>query len=103
MRVRLTAAHQQMVEAVNEYAKLGYTTFKFHIWGQIEKDLRLVELVQQTFADAPYRFMIDLEGAYDLEDAFRLRQMDEGLFDWLEGPIDDGLLAQYGELRSRLA
>ncbi len=94
----------EYVGAVGEYAKLGYTTFKFHVWGSIEADVRLVELVQQTFADSPYRFMIDLEGAYDFDDALRLgRQMDNGLFVWLEGPIDDELLEQYAELRNRLA
>ncbi len=94
----------EYVEAVNQYAKLGYTTFKFHVWGSIKEDVRLVELLQQTFADSRYRFMIDLEGAYDFEDALRLgRQMEEGLFVWLEGPIDDELLVQYAELRSRLA
>ncbi len=94
----------EYVEAVEEYAKLGYKIFKFHVWGSIEEDVRLVELVQQVFADTPYRFMIDLEGAYDLQDALRLgRHMDEGLFVWLEGPIDDELLEQYGELRSKLA
>ena len=92
------------VAAVNEYAKLGYVTFKFHVWGLIEEDSRLVELVQQTFADSPYRFMIDLEGAYGFEDALRLGgEMDERLFVWLEGPIDDELLQQYGELKRRLA
>jgi len=94
----------EYVEAVNVTAKLGYMTFKFHVWGLIEEDSRLVALVQQTFADSPYRFMIDLEGAYGLEDALRLGgEMDEGQFVWLEGPIDDELLKQYGELRSRLA
>jgi len=94
----------EYIEAVNEYAKFGYTTFKFHVWGQIDKDSRLVELVQQTFADSAYSFMIDLEGAYGFEDAVKLgRQMDQGLFIWLEGPIDDELLEQYAELRSRLA
>ena len=94
----------EYVEAVYQYAKLGYTTFKFHVWGSIEEDVRLVKLVQQTFADSHYRFMIDLEAAYDLEDALRLGgQMDEGLFVWLEGPINDELLVQYRELRSRLA
>ena len=94
----------EYVAAVNEYAELGYTTFKFHVWGLIEEDSRLVELIQQTFADSPYRFMIDLEGAYGFEDALRLgEEMDKGLFVWLEGPIDDELLEQYGELRSRLA
>ena len=94
----------EYVDAVNAYAKLGYTTFKFHVWGQVEDDSRLVELVQKTFADSPYRFMIDLEGAYDFEDAIRLGgETDERLFVWLEGPIDDELLQQYAELRNRLA
>jgi L-alanine-DL-glutamate epimerase-like enolase superfamily enzyme len=94
----------EYVEAVNEYAKLGYATFKFHVWGTIEEDTRLVALIQQTFADSPYRFMIDLEGAYDLEDARKLGgKMDEGLFLWFEAPIGDELLEQYGELRSQLA
>jgi len=94
----------ECVEAVYQYAKVGFTTFKFHVWGSIEEDMRLVELLQQTFADSHYRFMIDLEEKYDLEDALRLgQQMDEGLFVWLEGPIGDELLVQYGKLRSRLA
>ena len=93
----------EYVEAVNEYAKLGYMTFKFHVWGLIEEDSKLVKLIQQTFTDSPYRFMIDLEGAYGFEDALRLGgEMDERLFVWLEGPIDDKLLEQYRELRSRL-
>ena len=93
----------EYVEAVNEYAKLGCTTFKFHVWGLIEEDSRLVKLIQQTFADSPYRFMIDLEGEYSFEDALRLgRKMDEHLFIWFEAPIDEGLLEQYRELRSRL-
>jgi len=86
----------EYIEAVNEYAKLGYMTFKFHVWGLIEKESRLVELIQQTYADSPYRFMIDLEGAYGLEDALSLgAKMDERLSVWLEGPIDDELLEQY--------
>jgi L-alanine-DL-glutamate epimerase-like enolase superfamily enzyme len=93
----------EYLEAVNKYAKLGYMTFKFHVWGLIEEDSRLVELILQTFADSAYRFMIDLEGAYDFEDALRLGgKMDERHFVWLEGPIDDELLEQYRELRNRL-
>ncbi|SVD86040.1 uncharacterized protein METZ01_LOCUS438894, partial [marine metagenome] len=45
----------EYVEAVNDYAKLGYRTFKFHVWGMIEEDSKLVKLIQQTFADSPYR------------------------------------------------
>lgn len=94
----------EYVEAVNDYAKLGYMTFKFHVWGSIEEDSKLVKLIQQTFTDSPYRFMIDLEGAYGFEDALRLGgEMDERLFIWLEGPIDDEFLEQYRELRDKLA
>ena len=93
----------EYIDAVNESAKLGYKNFKFHVWGTIEEDLRLVELVQQTFADSSYQFMIDLEGAYDYEDALMLgRAMDKGLFIWFEAPINDDLLAQYRDLRNQL-
>ena len=94
----------EYIEAVHQYAKLGYTTFKFHVWGSIEEDIRLVQLVQQTFADSDYRFMLDLEGAYNFQDAIRLgEETDEEMFVWHEGPIDDELLEQYAELRNRLA
>jgi L-alanine-DL-glutamate epimerase-like enolase superfamily enzyme len=94
----------EYVEAVNEYEKLGYKAFKFHVWGSIEEDLQLVRLIQDKFAGSQYRFMIDLEGAYDFDEALRLgRQMDKGLFVWLEAPIDDGLLGEYAELKRSLA
>ena len=94
----------EYVEAVHEYAKLGYKTFKFHVWGSIDKDIQLIELIQEKFANSEYRFMMDLEAAYDLEDSIRLgRCMDNGFFVWLEEPMHDELLAQYAELRSELA
>ena len=94
----------EYVDAVEQYSKLGYMTFKFHVWGSIEDDLLLVELLKRTFADAHYQFMIDIEEKYDLEDATRLgKQMNEELFVWLEGPLEDEYLAQYAELRSRVS
>lgn len=91
------------IEAVERYAKLGFRAFKFHAWGQLEKDSRLVDMIQQTFSDTPYRFMIDLEAAYHFDDALSLgRKMDQELFAWLEGPIDDIQLEQYAELRRKL-
>jgi L-alanine-DL-glutamate epimerase-like enolase superfamily enzyme len=94
----------EYIEAVKASATLGYTTFKFHVWGHIEEDLRLVELVQQSFADSGYRFMIDLEAAYGPADALKLgEKMDEGLFIWFEAPVDDEQLEQYAELKKRLA
>ena len=93
----------EYVDAVNEYARLGYRAFKFHVWGSIEEDSPLVALIQQTFADSGYRFMIDLEGAYGIEDALRLgEEMNERLFIVLEAAIDDQLLEQYAQLRNSL-
>ena len=101
--MRFYASLPEYIDAVNTYAKLGYKTFKFHGYGTIEEDLHLVDLIQKTFADAPYQFMMDLEAKYNLEEALRLgKKMDEGLFVWMEAPIDDALLQEYGELKNRL-
>jgi L-alanine-DL-glutamate epimerase-like enolase superfamily enzyme len=92
------------VAAVEEYSRLGFKTFKFHAWGQIEKDSQLIDMIQQTFSGTPYRFMMDFEAAYEIDDALSLgRKMDQKLFAWLEGPIDDVHLEQYAELRRKLA
>jgi L-alanine-DL-glutamate epimerase-like enolase superfamily enzyme len=91
-------------DAVRNHAKLGYTTFKFHVWGSFEEDMRLVEMLKRTFTGSRFRFMLDLEEKYDFEDALRLgSQMDDGLFVWLEGPLEDERLEQYAKLRSKVA
>ena len=93
----------EYVDAVHEYAKFGHTTFKFHVWGSIEQDLELVDLIQRTFADSPYRFMVDLESVYDLNEALRLgEKLDDGLFIWFEAPVNDSDLEQYAELKRKL-
>jgi L-alanine-DL-glutamate epimerase-like enolase superfamily enzyme len=94
----------EYVDAVQHYAQSGFATFKFHVWGSIKEDLRLVESLRRTFAGSDYRFMIDLEEKYDIDDSLCLgEQMNDGLFVWLEGPIGDTQLEQYAELRERLA
>ena len=93
----------EYLAAVAEYAAAGYSTFKFHTWGDIERDLQLVRKVQERFAETGYRFMVDLESVYSLEEAQRLgEQMDRGLFIWFEAPVDDRSLASYAELRRNL-
>lgn len=93
----------EYIAAVHQYAKLGFKTFKFHVWGRMEKDVKLIEEVQKTFAGSPYKFMIDFEMTYDLEGALELGKMvDENLFVSLEALIDDTLLEQSAELRSAL-
>ena len=87
------------IDAVRKYARLGFTKFKFHVWGSLEEDLALVKAIQQTFAESNYRFMIDLESVYDFGDALALgRQMEKGLFLWFEAPISDELLNDYAKL-----
>lgn len=97
-------SHSQHIEAVKHYASLGFTTFKFHGWGTIEEDEKLVKRVKQEFANSGFKFMMDVEGAYCLEAALRLGEiMSEGLFVWLEGPVDDERMDDYAELRGKLA
>ena len=85
--------------------RMGLHDFQIPCLGfEFEEDIRTRGICSSRhFADAHYRFL-DLEEKYDLEDALRLgEQMDEELFVWLEGPIRDELLVQYGELRGKLA
>ena len=94
----------EYVEAVHHYAQSGFAAFKFHVWGSIKEDLRLIETLRQTFAGSGYHFMIDLEEKYELDDSLFLGEhMNDELFVWLEGPIGDTQLEQYAELREKLA
>ncbi|MEM7282076.1 MAG: enolase C-terminal domain-like protein [Pseudomonadota bacterium] len=93
----------EYMDTVREYASLGYKKFKYHMWGAIEEDLRLVEATQHEFRNSDYRFMVDLEGVYDFDDAMRLgEQMDQGLFFWFEAPVKDELLDECAALRKKL-
>ena len=94
---------EQYLDAVREYATLGITAFKFHVWGSYDKDLALVDRLRQSFANTEFRFMLDLEEAYDIDDALQLgRKMDRDLFVWIEGPVDDRNLEHYELLRREL-
>ena len=97
------ASLPEYVDAVNEYAQLGFRAFKFHVWGTIEEDLLLVDVLQDAFEGSSYRFMMDIESVYSTGEALRLgERMDQGLFVLYEAPIDDGLLTEYAMLKARL-
>jgi len=94
---------REHLEAVDEYAGLGYEVFKFHVWGRLEEDAKLVEAVNAKYAGTDYRFMGDHESAYSFDDAMTLGKMMDGeLFIWFEAPIDDMLFDQYRALRDEL-
>ena len=91
------------VNVVKNYADLGFLVFKFHVWGLINKDSKLINLIKKEFSESPYRFMLDLEGEYNFDDALRLGElMDDNLFIWLEAPIDEELLYEYKQLRNKI-
>jgi len=91
------------IDAVNEHALYGYKIFKFHVWGNLKKDIQLVRLINKTFSGSPYSFMIDLEGEYNLDEALKLgAELDKSLFLWLEAPINDKLLNEYSVLKKKL-
>lgn len=90
-------------DAVKRYAKMNYKVFKFHVWGDLNKDTLLVNFINKEFKNSDYRFMIDLESTYSLGEVVKLaRIMDQNLFIFIEAPIDDCLLQQYRELRGML-
>ncbi len=94
----------EYIDAVNEYAKLGYKTFKFHVWGRFEKDSKLVEEIRNTFSDTPYKFMVDFESTYDFDEALELGKLiDDKLFVSLEAMVDDTLLEQSAKLKTELS
>jgi len=93
----------EYIKAINEYALDGYKIFKFHVWGDLEKDIQLVRLINETFVDSHYNFMIDLEGEYNFDEALKLgEELDKNLFIWLEAPINDNLLNEYSLLKKKL-
>lgn len=93
----------EYIAAVEEYSKLGFNIFKFHVWGKFEKDVKLVEMVEQKFAEMPYKFLIDFESTYDLEEALKLGKMtNDQLFIAYEALIDDTLLEQSAVLKKEL-
>ena len=94
----------EYIAAVRRYSKLGFNTFKFHVWGNMEKDTLLINEVKRTFADTSYKFMIDFEYTYDLNNALKLGKMtDERLFVSFEALINDNLLEQSAELKKALS
>ena len=102
-RLRFYETLPEYIEAVHEYSKLGYTVFKYHVWGRHEMDSQLIAAVNETFAGTDYKFMIDFEYAYDLEGALELAALaDEDLFILMEGFIHDSLLEQSAELKRKL-
>ena len=89
--------------AVDDHAKLGFNSFKFHGWGVLDKDIELIETIQKRYKKTDLSFMLDVEGEYCLTDAIELGlRMNSDIFKWLEAPINDKSLDEFSILRNRL-
>ena len=89
--------------AVDDHAKLGFNKFKFHGWGVLDKDIELVETIQNRYKKTDLSFMLDVEGEYCLTDAIELGlRMNSDIFKWFEAPINDKSLDEFSILRNKL-
>ena len=88
---------------INYYVAQGYKTLKLHVWGSINKDKRLINIINEKFKGTSVRFMLDFEGVYNFHDALKLGQlMDKELFICIEAPIEDDLFDDYRKLKNAL-
>ena len=89
--------------AVDDHAQLGFNKFKFHGWGVLDKDIELVETIQNRYKKTDLSFMLDVEGEYCLTDAIELGlRMNSDIFKWFEAPINDKSLDEFSILRNKL-
>ena len=89
--------------AVDNHAQLGFNKFKFHGWGVLDKDIELIETIQNRYKKTDLSFMLDVEGEYYLTDAIELGlRMNSDLFEWFEAPINDKSLDEFSILRDKL-
>ena len=88
---------------INYYVAQGYKTLKLHVWGSINKDKRLIKIINEKFKGTSVRFMLDFEGVYNFHDALKLGQlMNKELFICIEAPIEDDLFDDYRKLKNAL-
>ena len=89
--------------AVDNHAQLGFNKFKFHGWGVLDKDIELIETIQNRYKKTDLSFMLDVEGEYYLTDAIELGlRMNSDIFEWFEAPINDKSLDEFSILRDKL-
>lgn len=90
----------EYVELVRSLQAQGFDTVKFHVWCELEKDLALLDAIDQAFGDE-LAFMVDLEERYSRRDALVIaKRLEKMNCIWLEAPLQDTDLSGYAELRN---
>ena len=96
--------NKDLIANIELHAQMGFEVFKIHTWGLIEKDLELVNLVEEQFRNKAFQFILDLEGEYNFDQAFRIgKAMNKNTFKWLEAPMKDNLLDDYSRLKRSIS
>ncbi len=90
------------LDFVEEMLALGFKACKFHVWGDPQRDIQLIQGVTKRFGDR-MTFMFDAEGTYKREIALKVgRVLDEVGWEWFEMPFPDHDLAGYRWLCDKL-
>lgn len=91
----------EYIDVIHEYAQNGFKVYKYHVWGKLENDKRLIAAVNDNFANSEYKFMIDFENAYNFDEALEIIKFaNSDLFILFEGLIQDELFEQSTKLKS---
>ncbi len=90
------------LDFVEEMLAAGFTACKFHVWGNPQRDIQLIQGVAKRF-EGRMTFMFDAEGTYSRETALKVgRVLDEVGWEWFEMPFPDHDLTGYRWLSDTL-
>ncbi len=95
---------KEYLDDAQRYAALGYDAIKFHLNGDADFDLEMLQAVAHAHRNSTLRFMVDLEQGYTFDEALRLgKVLDKLPFDWIEAPLPDRDIEAYVELNKAVA
>jgi O-succinylbenzoate synthase len=90
--------HESLLREVETSVARGYARVKLKICPG--RDLERVRLVREHFPDLP--LSVDANGAYSIQDASRLKELDELGLSMLEQPLAPDCLVEHARLQSML-
>ncbi|MFA0108048.1 mandelate racemase/muconate lactonizing enzyme family protein [Vibrio splendidus] len=90
-------ASSPMFDTVEEYypyiddcIEHGFTAIKLHCYCVYEKDVNLVNAIQDRYGNSDIRFMLDTATFYTPDEAMKMAKLMDGYgWEWLEAPVSD--------------
>lgn len=75
---------------VDECIEHGFTAIKLHCYCVYEKDVQLVNAIQERYGKTGIRFMLDTATFYTPAEAMKMAKLMESYdWEWLEAPVSD--------------